>query len=568
MDLSKFKNIFFSEVEDQLQVLNNGMLALEKLQNKDNVNKTETIKIYNDMMRAAHTVKGSSASMGYVKMAFLTHVLEDVFDAAQNNRLELEAMIFNKIFKAIDNIEKSLKNIKKNDADLDFDKFSLELKDLTGVKTQGIGKSMRDQETDTGTYDESSTKSKVNSDKEDKIAKKENIDTQVSSFDDIEESAISKIDYIKVPVKRLDSLLDMVEELLISRMRIEEVDHDIPELKEIFSQIDLLISGIQFEVTQSRLVPVEQAFARFPRMIRDLSMKEGKDIDFEVSGGEIELDRSVVDKLGEPLIHLLRNAVDHGIEKSGQIKLQAVRKSERVTFIVENIGAQINVEKIKKVALEKGITDTKTISQLKEKDIINYIFHPNFSTKDKVTEISGRGVGLSVVKNFAKSFNGRVIVEKADTGSRFLLELPQTLAIIESLLVKVGASIFAIPFTDIDRSIKLHKSDIKKMADRDMGVIDNRNIPLIDLNKSLHMKSQDEEKENESHLVVLVKKEEGMAGIVVDSLVSEQEVIVKPLSSVLRNIKEFSGSTILGDGKVVLILDVLNIIKSLNKINN
>ncbi|PLX27054.1 hypothetical protein C0583_04900 [Candidatus Parcubacteria bacterium] len=419
-----------------------------------------------------------------------------------------------------------------------------------------------------------------------------------SNLEKIEESAITKIDYIKVPVKRLDSLLDLVEELLINRMHIEEISQRNPELKNVFSHMDMLISGIQFEVTQSRLVPVEQAFARFPRMIRDLSQKENKKINFEVSGGEIELDRSVVDKLGEPLIHLLRNAVDHGITEEGKINLSAIRKSERVQFVVENIGEKINIEKIKKVALSKGLVTTQTISEMKESAIIDFIFHPNFSTKDHVTEISGRGVGLNVVKKFADSFNGRILAENTDKGARFILELPQTLAIIETLLVEVNKSIFAIPFTDIERSVKVYNTDIKRMADRDMGVIDGTNIPLIDLSESfkyvdaikkvVHVKNSEGKKISNSELtnpeelkttenqekaikkdhklVVLVKKEEGMAGIVVDSLITEQEVIVKPFTSMLQNIKEFSGSTILGDGRVVLILDVLNIIKTLNKL--
>lgn len=583
VDIEKFKSIFVSEVEDQLEILNKNTLVLEKKISAGK--KTIDNNILNELMRASHTIKGSSASMGFTKMAFLTHVMEDIFDAGRNKKLQITEDIINKIFKAVDNIDQSLSSIKENSSELDFGSFSDELKEMAGVNTVGVGKSVRNQEESTIPEDE-----KISVQKEEKIAKSDKGEER-SDGDDMTSAHVVKIDYIKVPVKRLDTLLDLVEELLIDKMRIEQLSSKIEELKQISGHISLLISGIQYEVMQARLVPVEQVFARFPRMVRDLAQKQKKRISFNISGGEIELDRTVVDKLGEPLIHLLRNAVDHGIEKEGQIKLEAKRKSERVLFVVENDGLGIDIEKVKATAIKRGLATPKEIESIEENKLIEFLFNPNFSTSEKVTEISGRGVGLSVVKKFVESFGGRVLVENSKNSVRFILELPLTIAIIESLLVNVDKHIFAIPFNNIERSVVIKTEDIKRMGDHDMAVVDGINVPLVDLRKVFHKSitteidteasvdnknikkakapGSEKKKSNQTSaikntLAVLVRKENSIAGIVIDSLVSEQEIIVKPFSSVLQGIKGFSGSTILGDGNVVLILDVINLLKYIN----
>lgn len=577
-DLSKFKDIFISEVEDQLQKLNDNLLLVEKEVNEGG---GESVKkdVLNELMRASHTIKGSSASMGYVKLAFLAHVMEDVFDSARNDKLVITEEIINHVFVSIDNIEKSINSIKDKNEEIDFDEFSHKFKGITGVETAGIGKSQHNNAETTQTKAPENNKP-VEPEKE-KNKTEENTKKDTKS-DEIVEAAISKIDYIKVPVKRLDLLLDLVEELLIDKMRIEQLSDKFIELKEISEHINLLISRIQYEVMESRLVPVEQVFARFPRMIRDLSQKQKKEISFEITGGEIELDRTVVDKLGEPLIHLLRNAVDHGIGNKGTIKLQAQRQSEHVIFVVENDEHGIDLERVKATAIKKGLVSSHVASTMSEQSLINFLFDPNFSTNDVVTEISGRGVGLSVVKKFIESFGGRVMVENYPDRAKFILELPLTLAIIETLLVKVKSAIFAIPFANVDRSVKVSYRNIKRMADHNMAVVDGRNVPLVDLKDVFQMAevlSGDKDvaknpiediKEDvelstkgKDALVVLVKKGTEIGGIVVDSIVSEQEIIVKPFSSVLKNIKSFSGSTILGNGKVVLILDVVNLLKKI-----
>lgn len=577
VDLAKFKDLFISEAEDHLQKLNDNLLALEKnLSDPEGQANGANKKLMDELMRSAHTMKSSSATMGYKKMAFLTHVMEDIFDYARNDMLKITPKIINETFKALDSLEKSLKSIKKSDKELNVDSVITKIKKLTGVQTEGAGKSARTPEGRPIGKSETQNSKPV---KEDLEPDKSEILNQKSGID--------RIDHIKVPIERLDNLMDLMEELLIDKMRLEQLKEKNPELKAVVEHLSRLVSDIQYQVMQARLVPVEQIFARFPRMARDLAQEQKKKVELEITGGEIELDRTIVDKLGEPLVHLLKNAIDHGIEKSGSVKLQAKRENEFAVITVENDGKSIDFEKVKQAAIKRNIASAKAVESYNQNQLINLLYNGRLSTKDKVTETSGRGVGLSVVKNFADNIGGRVVVESPvsdNGGTRFTLELPLTLAIINALLVKVKDSLFAIPFSSIERSVAIHSSDIRSMADQDVAVVDGFDVPLVKLNKVFNIPDIIEILENKnikekkisnkdnidklkiSETAVLVRRGKDIAGIVVDKLVNRQEIIVKPLPIVLRGTKGFSGSTILGDGRTILILDVMSLLEDASKL--
>ena len=372
-EMAQFKDLFLMEAEEHIQKLNDNILILEKIYSKK-TKAAEANLIYNEMMRSSHTIKGSSASMGYVKLAYLTHVLEDIFDSARNGKLVMSPDIINQIFNAVDNIEKSVNVLKEVDTEPDTDALANELKKMTGVNTVGVGKSVRNADgtpvTDTTANAEPVVEVKAELPAEvTTVADGANCRVVCDEPDTVVEA--SKISYIKVPVDRLESLMDLVEELLIDKMRLEQFAIKNKDIREVSNHISLLVSGIQFQVTQTRLVPLEQVFARFPRMIRDLALKQNKKIDFQIIGNEIELDRTIIDKIGEPLIHLLRNAVDHGISKEGHIVLKAARESDRVLFIVENDDTSIDLEKVRQAAIKRSILtaeEAKTYSdeQLKE----------------------------------------------------------------------------------------------------------------------------------------------------------------------------------------------------------
>jgi len=599
MDLSKFKDIFISETEDHLQKLNDNLLKFEK----DSTQKG----LLDELMRSAHTIKSSAATMGYQKTAYLVHVLEDIFDYARNGALKIDQKIIDEVYASLDGLGNSISEIKKNDKELNLDSFSEKIKKITGVATEGVGKSARDEKG----LPIIKNNSVQLEDKEEVKAEKVLDQKKEEATDKI----VEKIAYIKVPVNRLDELMDLTEELLIEKMKVENIisqsseNNDdgvslIIKLKPTIEHLNNLISNLQYAVMQARLIPVGQIFARFPRMIRDMNHAKNKEAELEISGEDLELDRTVVDKLGEPLVHLLRNAFDHGIEKAGRIKLIAQRDRDMVVIRVEDDGRGIDWSEVVKHAEKKGIISGEKATELNEKlaknnkgdhqdrEIESLIFHPRLSTSETVTETSGRGVGLSVVEKFIEGINGNVYVESPiaeNGGTRFTLELPLTLAIVNSLLVDIGGLTFAIPFTVIERVVELETKDVKSMADQDVAVIDDTRIPLANLEKifDLHNLSgkltgeklkkdiseteidkdtKEEKVINNKITVVLVKRGKEMAGLIVDRLLSEQEIIVKPLPEILRGVRGFSGSTILGDGSSVLIMDALNLLEDKKKL--
>ena len=592
-DISKFKDLYVSESEDQLQILNENLLVLEKAINNGESN--DSVKdVLDVLMRASHTIKGSSATMSFIDMAYLAHVMEDVYDGARNNIVELTPEMIDYAFQAVDKLEESLDSIKQTDKELVLKGLADELKKATGVNTEGVGKSNRKKAEDAKAEDAKaenqikaglevprSVEIKIEEPKieepkiEDKdIDNQKTIKTKTGTGRDEIDDSVKKIEYIKVPIKRLDALMDLVEELVIDKMALQRMGLKNKELQEVTDHVGLLIQSLQYEVMQARLVPVEQVFARFPRMVRDLSKRQEKKVEFFVHGSDLELDRSIVDKLGEPLVHLLRNAIDHGIKTEGYVRLEAKRDRENALIIVENNDQSIDIEKVKQAAVKRGIASAKEVDLMTNQEVMNLLFHPKLSTNDVVTEISGRGVGLNVVKSFAESSGGRVIVENLNPGARFTLELPLTLAIINSLLVEVGELIYAIPFSNIDRSVLVNAENIKRMADNNVAIVDGIKVPLIDLREKFgniivvdnnHViekseKADDEVLKNVDKVVVIVKKGDELIGLVIDKLVGEQEVTVKPLSPILRNVRGFSGSTILGDGRTILILDIVNLL--------
>ncbi len=580
IDISKFKDLYISETEDQLQILNKNLLVLEKsIKGKDG--KTDKKTVLNDLMRASHTIKGSSATMGFNDMAYLAHVMEDVFDNGRNDLLELNEEMVDYAFRSADKLEESLNSVKDSNKELKLKKLADKIKNLTGVDTTGIGKSARNQDASVKPENETAPEVEKSSDdlEKEETLNKDLEKTETDTKKDINHPSEStvKINHIKVPVKRLDTLMDLIEELVIEKMALRRLSVDNKDLKEVVDRTNLLIQSLEYEVMQARLVPVDQIFARFPRMIRDLSKAQGKNVDFRLDGGELELDRTIVDKLGEPLVHLLRNAIDHGISKEGYVKLMAKRDRENAVIIVENDDKSIDLEEVKVSAVKRGIVSDKELESFTDEQVIDLIFHPKLSTNKEVTEISGRGIGLNVVKKFAESSGGKVIVENINPGVRFTLNLPLTLAIINSLLVEVGNNIYAIPFANIDRSIIVEPKNVKKMADKNVAIVDEDKVPLIDLRNVFGSEEEVEKSDakevegeknandlvNNNLITVVIKSGKERVGLVVDKLASEQEVTVKPLSSVLKSIKGFSGSTILGDGRTILILDAGSLLETI-----
>ncbi len=373
---------------------------------------------------------------------------------------------------------------------------------------------------------------------------------------------------VRVKFDQLDKLMNWVGELVINKIALLQVTADSRNegLKRITENIDRLTADLQDLVMQVRMVPVSQIFDRFPRLVRDLSLKKGKKIELVMEGKEIEVDRTVLDEIGEPLIHLLRNSIDHGIETPserenahkdpvGTIKLSAQRNGDHVIIVVEDDGFGIDPEKIKKSALKKGFATEADIEKMTNDQLINLIFQPGFSTANGVTDTSGRGVGMDVVKTKISALGGTVNLEThLGLGTKIVIKLPLTLAIIQAILVNDSTQTFAIPTSQVSEIVQAKQSDIKSLGKTDAIVVRDHVNPVVHLHELLGLSGNGEE--SLELLITYLGDESTKLGLVVDSVLRQQDILVKSLTETLQGIKGISGATILGDGQVVLVLDV------------
>jgi len=367
---------------------------------------------------------------------------------------------------------------------------------------------------------------------------------------------------VRVDLERIDNLMNMVSELVIYRTRLEQivVSHKSPELNETLEQVGRTTSDLQDLVMKIRMLPLDTVFNRFPRMIRDVSVELNKEINFVIEGADTELDRTVIDEIGEPLIHLLRNAADHGIESAerriaqgkspvGTVKLVAYQEGTKALIKVIDDGAGINVDRVKAKAEQKGINT----DGMSDNDIRNLIFAQGFSTNEVVTDISGRGVGMDVVKTKIAALGGTVdLYSEEGKGSSFVIKLPLTLQIIQALLVKVGEETLAISLGFIDRVIDYKEENIKRSNGKEVIIYREEVIPLVRLNETLEIEASKTDKK----FVIIVNVGDKTIGLLVDSLLGQQEIVIKPLGKTLKSLDQYIGATILGNGLVTLILDV------------
>ena len=378
---------------------------------------------------------------------------------------------------------------------------------------------------------------------------------------------------VRVDIDRLDNLMNLVSELIIIKTRLEGVgsDSENQDMTEAVEYLERITTSLHDAVMKVRMVPIERVFNRFPRMVRDLSKDLSKDITLYMSGEETELDRTVIDEIGDPLIHLIRNAIDHGIEETdervrknktanGTVNLRAYQDGNSVVIEVEDDGKGIDLEKVKKKAVEKGVISQSDASEMDEKSAVELLFKPGFSTVDKVSDLSGRGVGLDVVKTKIESLNGIVEVENVKgKGSKFIIRLPLTLAIIQALLVTVGEEKYAIPLNVIRDINTIDATTIRNVHGQDVVLNRNSVLPIVRLGKLLDVKNVASDGMEELTAVV-VKKGEKNAAFIVDSLIGQQEIVIKTLGKFLSGIKYIAGATILGDGQVALIVDTNSLI--------
>lgn len=373
---------------------------------------------------------------------------------------------------------------------------------------------------------------------------------------------------VRVDIGKLDKLMNLVGELVINKSRLEQIlkQANYSLLKETVMQIDKTASDLQSVVMSTRMVSIEQVFNRFPRMVRDLAKELGKQVELAMFGEETELDRKVIDEIGDPLVHLVRNSIDHGIESPeertrmgkspyGTLELHARQDGNSIFIIVKDDGRGLQVDEIKRKALEKGLYSQPELDSMDDASLINLIFSPGFSTASKITDISGRGVGLDVVKAKINALNGTILVENLpQQGTAFTIKLPLTLAIIQALLVRVTDEIYAIPLANINETTVIHYNQIKNLQNEEVILLRGNILPLVRLAQVLRVPGPSD---NSDRLyVVVVKRDHHHIGLVVDELMGLHEIVISSLGRLLNGIPGLSGAAILGDGRVSLILDI------------
>jgi two-component system, chemotaxis family, sensor kinase CheA len=390
---------------------------------------------------------------------------------------------------------------------------------------------------------------------------------------------------VRVDVDRLEHLMNLVGELVIDQTRLVDVrgrfaekemdsESEFEVFDDVTNHLSRVISELQEGMMKTRMLPIEQLFNRFPRMVRDTAMKANKEIDFVMQGKETELDRTLIEEISDPIIHLLRNAIDHGIESpeerlrlgkpvEGRVVLRAAHEENHVVISITDDGKGIDPEKIKKASIEKGMITEEEASRLNDKDAMFLIFKSGISTAEKVTDISGRGVGMDIVKSHIEKLKGIIDIESTvGKGTVFTIKLPLTLAIIRSLLVKFGEKTFAIPLVNVLEIVRLNKSDIQMVKDQEVGMVRGGVLPLVRMKERLGIQSPNRDLEaKKREFVIIVGIADKRIGIIADKTIGNQEIVIKSLGSYVGSPPYISGATIMGDGSVALILDVSSIVQ-------
>ncbi len=688
--------VFLAEADEQLQYLEDGLLDLEQ--------SSDDPEVIAQIFRAAHTLKGSSATLGHDKMARLTHSMESVLDLVRKSQMSVTPILMDLMFECLDMLRILNREIATaQDSGVDITELDDRLLDViesverqagaggaTGGREAPSMGGEPDEATWTGqftgsgdvrvrvrfaracpmpsvrayqvidrlsalgtlAYSEPSVdRIEAGDDVLDLVAvveydgdALEPLVEAIRSVTDVEDVRVLQVSQIgstrtamqraataqevappddasreatadarggaartvgaispakvtaalagattvRVDVARLDALSNLVAELVIDRTHLAQLesrlaekhggDELVSELNRTSTHIGRLTTELQEAINKARMLPIDNVFKRFPRMVRDLAQKQGKEVELIVQGEDTELDRSVSEEIGDPLIHLLRNAVGHGIEPPkeraragkpprGVVRLSAFRQENYIVLQVADDGRGIDPEMIRASAVRKGIIAEEAAARLSDKDAINLVFASGLSTATKADDVSGRGVGMDIVRKNLEKLNGSISLDTAiGRGSTFTVKLPLTLAIIRALLVSLGQRIYAIPLNSVEEITRVEKSDINTVGGREAIRPRGEVVPLLWLGDVFGVRGHDRSgrlsEPGQKVFAVIASSHEGKVGLAVDRLVGEMEIVIKSLGTFVGNIPGVSGVTILGDGRVALIVDVPSLVRS------
>lgn len=545
MDISVLIEEFLEDANGHVEAVEVALMAMEKRwASGDFDNALLTL-----LLGSLHTLKGNSGMMGFTPVQQYVHKLESALKNVQENAVPLSAAVFEALFAAISSLRNSFSLLATDHkATLDFSEEITALEQIFFHQETPPEASSSDE-----TQPIASIKYKGN-----------------------ENAYINqKSSTLKVSFEKLDELLNLVGELVIHRTSLSTLEKRLKEtvtdreLLDSFTEASQLIGKSSTElreaIMKARMLPVKSVFQRFQRLVRDHASKSGKEIQLRFEGEETELDKTVIDEIGEPLLHLIRNAVDHGVESSaerrrsgktssGTITLRACHESNHIVISVQDDGKGMDPEKIRNSAVAKGLISSEDAAALSTYEVLHLLFLPGFSTSSEVTETSGRGIGLDVVKKIVTSLNGMVdISSEPSRGSTFTIKLPLTLAIITALMVEVSGETFAIPLSGVMESIRIHGDEIHDVGGSEVIKLRERLLTVHRLDRFFWQRSNDS---RDYEYIVVVGSGEKRGGLVVDRLIGQQEIVIKALDDYLGDLPGISGGTILGDGNISMIVDI------------
>ena len=604
IDVTRYRDAFLEETKEHLQTLTESLIELE---NADDASEQELL---NRAFRAAHTIKGMSASMGFRNMEQMCHSLEDILDALRNGNENVTPDMIDLLLQYTTELEEAVTRIEDTGNDngsATREKRGYEIRvlldracEFRGVRGFLVLKNLEEigeiietvpsrEDIEDGRFEyefrillstedgEEAIKDALSA-----IAEIKNVEISKPNLNLEKEQGLksggdkdknkaknknkeSGMKSLRISTDKLDKVVNLVGELVINKSRLAQLGtvYKIEELDSTMAIVGRTISDLQYEVTQMRMIPVGYVFNRFPKLVRDLYRTLGKEIEFVVEGKEIELDKTILEEIADPIVHLIRNAVDHGIEspeerekkgkkRKGTIKLKAKRETAHVIISVEDDGRGIDVAKLRAIAVARGLITADEAARLSDEEALNLIFMPGFSTAKSTTEISGRGVGMDVVKAKVEMLNGSVEIKTMkNEGTRVLLKLPLTTAIIRALIVEVCGRKFAIPLSNVCEIVGITQAEMKSVTGKEVLILRDSVLPLFRLHSLFGQKM-----DGKRLVAVVVERAEGRIGLVVDAALGQQEIVVKPPGEHLQSVLGLGGFTITGDGSVIPILDI------------
>ena len=571
---------FLVEADELIASLDTNLVALEST--------PDDLDLLNEIFRAAHTIKGTSSFLGFEQVTSLTHKMEDILNKLRKDELKVTPEIMDLLLESLDILKVLLGNVRNHsDEKLNIEDIMARLV-AAGDGTVGPEAAASEEKTEVEAVqpaaDEAAHPDQPVEAAEPAPSTNPTKDNALKS----RSMATTKDQTIRVDVNRLDSLMNLMGELVLSRNGLlqtvttvnkgESKEDNAEQLNRSAASINYITTELQLAVMKMRMQPIGKVFSKFPRMVRDLSRELKKEVELQLEGETTELDKSVIEEIGDPLVHIIRNSCDHGIElpdirqaagksKGGRVKISACQEGSNIIIKIEDDGKGLDAQALGRKAVERGLTTQADVERMPDREIFKFIFAAGFSTAETVSDVSGRGVGMDVVRTNIEKLNGQVELDsKQGVGTTIIIKLPLTLAIIQGLLVESDEEIFILPLASVYETVRTDSASIYYVNQKPVMRLRDEIIPLINLGQIL--------RENaagftltEKPYVVVVGLADRKLGILIDHFLGQEEVVIKSLGQYLGSTEGVAGATILGDGRIRLIVDLIGLFKVATNLN-